>query len=99
MTGVLDSVALVPAEVLKRCGYELSKSAEAFLPSCPCGGAFKRGAAPRCPECNHIISRDEIIRMLDAFYEEREWSEATDKVGTLQNCVVLDERVQRFTDR
>ena len=96
-TGLLEYVELVPPSVLKRCGYELSQEAETFLPSCKCGGAFRHGSAPLCPKCKYAISRDEIIRMLDAFYEKTEWSAASDKLGSLQSCVIIDKRLQWFS--
>ena len=34
----------------------ISSRAEQFLAPCSCGGAFKAGAAPRCPHCNQRLS-------------------------------------------
>jgi hypothetical protein len=34
----------------------ITSDAEPFLASCPCGGSFKAGAAPRCPHCKEKLS-------------------------------------------
>src|SRR5215469_7537038 len=31
---------------------------ESYLLPCDCGGCFKKGAAPRCPHCDHILSAE-----------------------------------------
>jgi len=92
--GVLMSTKALPAEVYAKCGYELATEAEPFLPACDCGGAFRRGALPRCPHCKAEISRDDVINMLDHFYSKREWSAATSGKGCLQHCVVINEHLQ-----
>ena len=95
-TGLLNSSDALPQAVLKKCGYELAAEAEPFLPACNCGGAYRHGALPRCPHCNAEIGRDEIIAMLNYYYEKEEWSAATSKAGCLQNCVIINERIQRL---
>lgn len=96
MTGLMSEAAWVPADILRECGYELSNEAAHSLPECECGGRFMHGALPRCPECITEISREKIIGMLDFFYKKREWSAAIDSLGSLQNCIVIEERIRRF---
>jgi DNA-directed RNA polymerase subunit RPC12/RpoP len=93
-TGLLYSRNAFPQDVYEKSGYELASEAEPFLPACSCGGTFKHGAHPRCPYCGLELSRDEIVEMLDHFYSKREWSAATSEIGCLQNCLVINKRVQ-----
>ena len=93
-TGLLYSSDALPQDILKKSGYELAPDAEPFLPACQCGGAFTRGALPRCPYCGVELSRDEIVEMLDYFYQKKEWSAATSAIGCLQHCLVINSSIQ-----
>jgi len=35
---------------------EIEQSWEPFLRPCTCGGRFRKGASPRCPDCNQELS-------------------------------------------
>ena len=35
---------------------ELCAAMEQYVKPCECGGSFKRGAGPRCPHCNQVLS-------------------------------------------
>jgi hypothetical protein len=37
---------------------EIPVDLEQYLRPCECGGAFKKGAAPRCPHCSHALSAE-----------------------------------------
>lgn len=37
---------------------EICSAMESFIEPCPCGGRFRRGAAPRCPHCNCPLSAE-----------------------------------------
>ena len=93
-TGLLHSAKSLRADILEKSGYELASEAEPFLPACRCGGTFKSGALPRCPYCRAEFNRDVIIEMLDHFYSRRKWSAATSAKGCLQNCLVINKRIQ-----
>jgi len=45
---------------------EICSAMEAHLEPCECGGTFRKGASPRCPYCNQILSAD-----LSASYIEK----------------------------
>jgi hypothetical protein len=45
---------------------EISKEFEPLLNSCACGGRFKKGASPRCPHCNLMISADDAASYIEA---------------------------------
>jgi hypothetical protein len=34
----------------------IAETVEPFLKSCVCGGKFKKGASPRCPDCLSVLS-------------------------------------------
>jgi hypothetical protein len=44
----------------------LPREAEPFLRPCPCGGAFREGAHPRCPNCKQPLSADLATSYIEA---------------------------------
>jgi hypothetical protein len=36
--------------------------------------------------------------MLDHYYERRKWSAAMSELGDLQNCIIIDQRMQDFSE-
>ena len=92
--GLLTSRELLPSDIYQTSGYELAAEAESFVPACECGGKFTHGALPRCPSCRTEIPRDAMIEMLDYFYSKREWSAATDNLGSLQHCIYFNDHFQ-----
>jgi len=45
---------------------EIDASWEPFLLPCPCGGQFRKGAAPRCPFCNEKLSATHAAGHIEA---------------------------------
>lgn len=37
---------------------EICAAMESYLLPCECGGSFKKGATPRCPHCNQVLSAE-----------------------------------------
>jgi hypothetical protein len=44
----------------------IPESVHSFLKPCSCGGTFRKGAAPRCPHCNSILSPIEAAKYIEA---------------------------------
>jgi hypothetical protein len=38
--------------------HEINSEVEPFLLSCSCGGRFRKGASPRCPQCKMPLSAE-----------------------------------------
>ena len=55
---------------------EICVAWEAYIQPCECGGAFEKGASPRCPLCGQLLSAE----MANAFIL-RHWQERPDKIG------------------
>ena len=64
-TALLDGWE-VPSGVPVALQLELKSSAEPFLQLCSCGGAFKGGAAPRCPHCRERLSAEHAASWIEA---------------------------------
>ena len=45
---------------------EIDQSWEVFLQLCPCGGAFRKGASPRCPSCRQKLSPTHAAAHIEA---------------------------------
>jgi len=45
---------------------EICAAWEPYLSPCECGGAFKKGASPRCPYCNQPLSADEATAYIES---------------------------------
>lgn len=45
---------------------EIPVELEQYLRPCECGGAFKRGASPRCPYCSQALSAEIATKYLEA---------------------------------
>ncbi len=43
----------------------IDKRVTSFLKSCDCGGTFKKGASPRCPHCNSVLSAVEATTYIE----------------------------------
>jgi hypothetical protein len=52
---------------------EIDKSWEPFLRPCACGGRFRKGASPRCPWCNEVLSPTHAADHIEAHGSGRGW--------------------------
>jgi hypothetical protein len=66
MTAVLGAYNPVQPPVRVRWFEAISAEVEAYLLPCPCGGAFVRNAAPRCPSCKATWSAERVAEAIEA---------------------------------
>jgi hypothetical protein len=45
--------------------HEICSALEPYLLPCECGGTFKRGASPRCPNCNQPLSAERAASYIE----------------------------------
>ena len=65
-TGFLSYWTAAPADSAKFKDHgSIPFEAEALLEPCPCGGEFKRNAAPRCPKCTARLDADAVAPWIE----------------------------------
>jgi hypothetical protein len=84
-----------PIPLLPKCAWqqEICADWEPFVQPCECGGAFKKGAWPRCPHCSQPLSAEKATTYIEAnapgtkkgWRWQRNWQETY--------CIVVENRV------
>ena len=91
-TAIISGWSPRPADAPFKVHQSISADVEPFLKPCSCGGHFRAGAAPRCPECNSALSADAATSYIEvnAPGTAKGWRWQRDWVGVY--CIVVDGR-------
>jgi phage FluMu protein Com len=93
MTAVLSLwTKQIPTLPAFRGQQEIPVEFEQYLEPCSCGGTFKKGAQPRCPHCNKVLSAEAAADYIErnapgtkrVWRWQRNWHEA--------ECIVIEKR-------
>jgi len=108
MTALLDGMK-VPKGIEVALDHSITPGIEPHLAHCPCGGAFRAGASPRCPHCREPLSAaraSEYIERQPAVFKglwrwkplwvhkkRGQWQ--WQRTWTGLYCIIIDNRVVR----
>ena len=71
---------------------EICSAMESHLEPCECGGIFRKGAAPRCPNCNQTLSANSAASYIenDAAGAQKGWHWQRSWSGSY--CIVIQSK-------
>jgi hypothetical protein len=92
LAAILDGYK-VPQAVHMVLHQAITPDVESYLTPCRCGGSFRAGASPRCPNCQQRLSADQAANYIESQAEGTKKGWRWQRTWTGLYCIIIEDRV------